>query len=396
MKHKKLVREVGNWVVGERFYDREYELTRLQSLLREGASVSLIAQRRVGKTSLMRETARTLQGEFDCVFLDVQACSSPSDFFAELLRVVWPSVPLRGRVSEALSKFIESVETLEISEITFEIRKALRSSWSEKADRIINGLLKKQSKPVVLFVDELPILVHKMLSDQARKITPVGVSQTAEFLSWLRRTILEHKGHISVVIAGSIGLEPLLHRVRLSATINAFHPFELGPWDAATAHSCMLALARNYDLQFLHGAHEHAVSLLRAPVPHHIQLFFDYILDHAMRGQLQAVFPKDVEEVYRVRMLGHRGQAAVLHYIERLRDVLDDTQLDNAHQLLDAIAKRKAVPLAEVRMKACSAVLDLLVHDGYIERHNETFRFTSNYVGDLWRLKMTSEGPCDR
>ena len=53
----------GNWVVGDRFFDREAELEALSERVREGTHTLLTAQRRMGKTSLVRELLRRLDME---------------------------------------------------------------------------------------------------------------------------------------------------------------------------------------------------------------------------------------------------------------------------------------------------------------------------------------------
>jgi hypothetical protein len=53
---------LGNWVDDDRFFNRDNEIRLLSEKLMEGASVLLVAQRRIGKTSLMRETSRRMAG----------------------------------------------------------------------------------------------------------------------------------------------------------------------------------------------------------------------------------------------------------------------------------------------------------------------------------------------
>jgi ABC-type iron transport system FetAB ATPase subunit len=53
----------GNWVDGDRFFDREREMELFLEKIRDRAHLLLVAQRRMGKTSLMREAKRILEGE---------------------------------------------------------------------------------------------------------------------------------------------------------------------------------------------------------------------------------------------------------------------------------------------------------------------------------------------
>ena len=52
-----------NWVEGDRFFDREVELEALAERVRNGTHTLLTAQRRMGKTSLVRELLRRLDEE---------------------------------------------------------------------------------------------------------------------------------------------------------------------------------------------------------------------------------------------------------------------------------------------------------------------------------------------
>ena len=56
-----MIRKGGsNWVDGENFFDRKTELEALEERVREGTHTLLTAQRRMGKTSLVRELQRRL------------------------------------------------------------------------------------------------------------------------------------------------------------------------------------------------------------------------------------------------------------------------------------------------------------------------------------------------
>jgi len=76
---KKLKQAYGNWVEGERFWDREKDTELMIKKLDEGAHLLLVAQRRMGKTSLMREVKRQLANRYTCLFIDLQKASSAED-----------------------------------------------------------------------------------------------------------------------------------------------------------------------------------------------------------------------------------------------------------------------------------------------------------------------------
>ena len=49
-----LKKTVGNWVDGDRFFDRENDIAALRQNVYEETHTLLVAQRRMGKTSLVR------------------------------------------------------------------------------------------------------------------------------------------------------------------------------------------------------------------------------------------------------------------------------------------------------------------------------------------------------
>ena len=61
--NKQLRKAGANWVDGDRFFDREAEIEALMERVREGTHTLLTAQRRMGKTSLVRELLRRLNKE---------------------------------------------------------------------------------------------------------------------------------------------------------------------------------------------------------------------------------------------------------------------------------------------------------------------------------------------
>jgi hypothetical protein len=97
----KLVREVGNWVSGDRFWDREQELWDLKELLDEGANVLIAAPRRVGKTSVMRQLHQELEkGNYRCLFIDLEKAQSAEDAIVEVSVATRPHQTLWDRTKE--------------------------------------------------------------------------------------------------------------------------------------------------------------------------------------------------------------------------------------------------------------------------------------------------------
>ena len=211
----------GNWVEGDRFFDREIELEALEERVRDGTHTLLTAQRRMGKTSLVRELLRRLaEGEeFETVFVDLEAAADPADAIAEIgvqarpLRGTWERIA--GNFANVLKGVGDRIEELSVADLKVKLRAGIDAgNWPQRGDAVF-AALGSSERPVLLAIDELPILVNRLLKDDRDRITPEGKQAADAFLSWLRRNGQAHKGKVIMILSGSVALEPLLEQAGL-------------------------------------------------------------------------------------------------------------------------------------------------------------------------------------
>ena len=398
----RLKQAVGNVVTGDRFWDRETDLELLTNKIDEGANILLVAQRRIGKTSVLAELHNRLKERYICLFVDLQAARSSPQAIADLSLAINEQKSLWEKTKEAfanvLERAAESVEQIDVGDLGVKIRSGLTGgNWMVKGDQIFT-ILANSEKPVLLMFDEMPIMVNYMLKGGEFKITAERRSQADEFLSWLRKNTIEHQGKVRTMISGSIGLEPILRQAKLSATINHFLPFELKSWDEDTAIGCIKALANEYGVQLQDGVSDEIVKRLGCCIPHHVQMFFSHIHDRCKRKGKMECSVEEVGEVYSNEMLGVRGHAELTHYEERVEMVLGKELFTLAIDMLteaavtgcltkEAIAAlRKEYTLEEADIvEAQKEVIWVLEHDGYIRQSKEGYVFVSKLLKDWWK-----------
>jgi hypothetical protein len=386
---KTLKREVGNWVSGEKFWGRDADIASFTRFLDEGAHLLLIAPRRMGKTSLMREVARRVEYRFTCLFLDLERGSTATDAIVELSLAARRHAGLARRVGEVFRGLEGIFHEIQIDDLRVKLHDALAGDWQTKGDRIL-AVLAEQDRGTVIFIDELPILVNRLLRTDGSRITPAGRNAADQLMSWIRAAAQRHQGRIRFVVSGSIGLAPVLRQAGLSATMNSFTPFELAPWDWQTASGCLVALAENYRLELPASAVASMLTLLGCCVPHHVQMFFSHVYEDACYRRASVCLESDVERVYAERMLSARGHAELDHLVERLRLVFDDGQAELAVALLSETAALgeltpSAAHVLVADAKALREILGTLEHDGYLRREGGGYRFVSRLFGDWWR-----------
>ena len=341
---------VGNWAGGASFFDRVDETADLVRRLEAGASVSLAAPRRVGKTSLLREVARQLDAKMTCIFVDLEDIGTPEDAIAEIAEKAERHRAVRSRVRAWAAALIGNAE-LDLQFVRTHLRDVVRADWQTRGNRLIAELCQTE-QPVVLFLDELPVLVAGLLDGSG---TGGGRNPADLFLSWLRRLTQEHPDKLRIVVTGSIGLAPMVARAGLSSTLNVYQPMRLGPWSHDTAVAALLALSAYAGLGMSEAVAGSVLDHLGIGVPFHVQLVHQTITDDARRRKATLVTEADVDRAWR--------------------------------EVARELAKDLPDPLDAAR-----AVLATLEHDGYLGRGDAGWYFPNRLLHAWWADQYGSFG----
>jgi hypothetical protein len=388
-----LISDVGNWVDGDRFWGREADIQALLELIQNGANIAISAPRRIGKTSLMREVARRSKGAYLSIHVDLQRALTVEDVVVELAVACQEHRELGKRVLEILRVALSSVEQLQLNDLAVHIRSVITNDWRSKADRLIDEFVDHEP-PVVIYLDELAILVNRLLKGNDHTITSAGIKEVDALMSWLRHTTIRHARKIRFVVASSIGLVPILSQARLSATLNTFTPFGLAPWDAPTTRGALVALANHVKVEWADDGPDAVIQRLGACIPHHVQVFWRALREDARQRGVPRVTADDVERVFRTELLGSREHSELDHYEERLLPMLGSRLLPLAIDLLSEAAIVGPLTIPALQRLAADypghqlrEVLDVLLHDGYLHQGHDTYTFPSNYLREWWMIR---------
>ena len=128
-----LLKAGANWVDGERFFNREFEIATLRERVRHRIHTLITAQRRVGKdpVSCASFFGNSIEeGEYATVFVDLESANDPADAIAE---IAIQSRPLENAWKRTLSFFAnrlagaaDRIEEVGLSRVESEIASRYR------------------------------------------------------------------------------------------------------------------------------------------------------------------------------------------------------------------------------------------------------------------------------
>ena len=308
------------------------------------------------------------------------------DFIKRLVRAFrdasWSSAGWGQAFREHLPKDLEFVLKTGMLEL-----KAKNFDWRLPADEL-EILMKSGDSRTLLLIDELPLLIGSIVKQDP------GGTRAERFLLWLKR--LREQYPPRWFFAGSIGLDSVARRLRLSGTIHDLQPIELGAFTPDKARSYLMARGQFYQWTLTAETIDGIIAAVEWPIPFYLNLVFEQL--RVVVAERQRLPSPELVEIALQRLM-QQGRTHFDHWDERLSKMLDDRMVHYCEIVLD-MACREATGIAvstvdlrltqEVtddrqRSEVMRQLLDLLTSDGYLIREEGGVRFRSALLRRYWR-----------
>lgn len=201
-------------------------------------SVLLSAERRMGKTSVIRKMAADADSYgFVAAIRSVEDCSSAAEFVEQLAAGLRDALPRSHRAAGTLRSLI-TAWGVEVDSGPIRLQPRFRQDWKPQLQRLFEAVTDHQDRPVVLFIDELSMMLDKV---RVRD----GAFVARDILDSLRAARQRHSS-LRMVVSGSIGLHHVLgdlaHPGSAWAPVNDMDRVELTPLVPAEAASLAFRL----------------------------------------------------------------------------------------------------------------------------------------------------------
>jgi hypothetical protein len=148
------------YISAEYFCDRISETENLIRLLRNGNNVTLISQRRIGKTGLIQHVFEKLKTdtEVTTIYVDIFSTRTIEDFIKQISESILKKFPEKTTVGKSFWDFIKSLRPLiTFDNITGDPQVQINyQTENEKTHTLQNifEILEKQNKRVIVAIDE--------------------------------------------------------------------------------------------------------------------------------------------------------------------------------------------------------------------------------------------------
>ena len=376
---------MGRLAEGPAFFDREEIIRRAWELLKT-SNLLLLAPRRVGKSSLLNRLKEDgPRRGYNTLYLSVPDAEDELDFIKRLTRgfrdTDWAPGGWLSKIKSNLPKDLELVLKTGLVEL-----KAKNFDWRRPAEEL-ETLLKGADSDTLLLIDELPLLIGSIVHED-----PTG-NRAERFLLWLKR--LREQYRPRWFYAGSIGLDSVARKLKLSGTIHDLQLIELGEFSDDKAHAYLKGRGEFYGWKLTAETIEAILQAVEWPIPFHLNLVFEEL--RAVVDDGHGAASPALVEVALQRLMSH-GRTHFDHWDERLAKMLDARFPQYCETILSLASHDKIgvnVETLELRLtqdvsddreraEVLRQLLDLLISDGYLVRQQGVVRFRSALLRRYW------------
>lgn len=371
----------------EEVIGRDELIDHLWSVLRR-QSVLLTAERRIGKTSVVRKMCAETPDGIIAYYRDLEGIKTTAEFAQAVFEDVEGHVAKSKMVAGKTFKLLQHLGGAEFNGV--KLPEFAAPHWKATLTHAIEDLMENTSQIVVFFWDELPWMVDAIQKN-------AGETTAMELLDTLRALRQTHPTRLRMVFTGSIGLHHVLSELKKegynNAPLNDLYSREvppLSPEDGQKLASLLLAG------EGVATSDSEAVAESIASGVDNIAFYIHHVVDR-LKMQRATVTPQMVQNTIAAALTDPHDAWDLLHFQSRVRTyygareklvlrLLDEVARSEPvafDVLLNAIQSQGATDAEEVR-----ELLRLLGRDHYLTRRTDgSYEFRYGLIRRWWRLE---------
>ena len=170
-----------------------------------------MAERRIGKTSVVKKMRAEPPGRLVTLYRDVEGANSPADFAEKVYQQVVGHLSARKKTAYGVSSLFKELAGVELGGV-IKLPERVAPHWKTLLEKAVEDLAESQDSKVVFFWDELPLMLLNI-----RRTS--GPTVAMELLDTLRG-IRQMQGGVRMVFTGSIGMHHVTTALREAGHAN--------------------------------------------------------------------------------------------------------------------------------------------------------------------------------
>lgn len=357
----------------------------------EQQSLVITAERRIGKTTVMKKMAAEPHRGWMPVYQDLENCHTAVDFAMSVYKEVHLFLGDKGKLTRRSKEFLEKLGGIEISGI-IKLPERSAASWKDLLTRAIEDLIHENDEGTkLLFLwDEMPFMLMNIRNGEGEQTA----MQVLDHLRWLRQT----HSDLRMIITGSIGLHHVLTSLKeknyANSPVNDMLAVDVPP--LAEGDAAHLA-----DLLILGEALKSPDRGMAAAAIAREADCFAFYVHHIVRGlKMQGwdASPESVAKVVTQHLLDANDPWQLIHYRERISTYYPNDQ-KAVTLVLDQLASQEEAAAVNVLLSMLKAampfddrdslirLLSLMERDHYLKRDEAGhYHFRFPLIRRWWKM----------
>lgn len=376
----------GNIATGDYYYSRPELEQEIIDEIKKGNHILIAAPRRYGKTSIVVHLSDNCPKGFNCVFENIQGILSEKHFYKRFYELMLSSLNNNTKLKQSVKTFLISLGVKDVStngKVTFTDRKDV--DYLAEINKLL-PLLKDNELKLVLFIDELPEVLHN-LHKEGKNNEARGILKNIR--RWRQ---MDNTGSLCLVFTGSVGIHHVVKTIESRTTdLNDMVIVDFEPFDKSQAIEFIQHFTKDASVIYDTVLSEYLIEKISYPIPFFINLMLNQINKTAKKRGITEINIEDIDNAFDAVI---QNNDYFVEWKRRLFDYYPKTDAALMNEVLVFIAHENKISIKQiynlaVKYEKTITYMDLIedmVRDGYIFKiENNYYIFVSPFLKAFWK-----------
>ena len=384
---------IGQAARGESYLARPQIRARIWRNLEKGASVLLVAPRRVGKSSILFDLIDKPPANTIVIYYTSESVNGENEYYKKLFGHVAEHLKgVKKHTAKALTLSKDLVSRIEEISVKGNIKIGeSKINYLNELQTLLEDVDLKGDRLIVLN-DEVSSTVENIIKDESERAA-IHFLETGREL----RQSPKLQDKVQFVYAGSIGLENIVSRLNSMNLINDLVSVPVPQFSREEALTLVEKILTGSSITISPAGLERLLVVIEWLIPYYIQILLDESYSITESEQEAVINERVVDEAVK-RALKHRLYFE--HWFIRLRKAYQGDEFSFVKAVLNLASENKTVTSVEIINIAVQYKLEAsynhplgaLKYDGYLNNDADAkvYRFNSPLLREWWRCNVAN------